>query len=180
MFAYFAFVPIQTTTHHQAAVTALLLVIALAMLASLAGILRRVIGRRGRDSFHAANGVCAHCGYSLRGLPSTICPECGSDTAVVGVRRPGRNSSTGRWILCGVWIALVFVFNSNFDWEIESYFLRLVWGFEYVHTGAFASDAQVRCAILFRQLLIAALMAGGVTVILFASRKSRWRAPADE
>jgi hypothetical protein len=179
MFAYFAFIPIQTTTHHQAAVTALLLVIALAMLASLAGILRRVIGRRGRDSFHAANGVCAHCGYSLRGLPSTICPECGSDTAVVGVRRPSRNPGAGRWIACALWIAVLLIFNRNFRWEIDAYFLRLVWTIQYAHTHSWPGP-RFQYAEFLRQLLIAALMAGGVTVILFASRKSRWRAPADE
>jgi cbb3-type cytochrome oxidase subunit 3 len=33
---------------------------------------------------------CGHCGYRTRGLPSSICPECGSDLNVVGLRRPTR------------------------------------------------------------------------------------------
>ena len=32
--------------------------------------------------------ACGHCGYLVRGLPSSICPECGSDITVVGTRRP--------------------------------------------------------------------------------------------
>lgn len=32
---------------------------------------------------------CAVCGYLVRGLPSSICPECGSDLLKVGYRRPG-------------------------------------------------------------------------------------------
>lgn len=30
--------------------------------------------------------VCGQCGYDVRGLPSAICPECGADLAVVGLR----------------------------------------------------------------------------------------------
>ena len=31
---------------------------------------------------------CAHCGYDVRGLPSHICPECGSDLNEVGRLAP--------------------------------------------------------------------------------------------
>lgn len=162
---------IETTTHGQAALAVLLLVIALGAFASLPAILRRLAGRRGGNFVH---GVCGQCGYSLRGLPTTICPECGSDTAVVGTRRPSRNPGAARWIACALWIALLLIFNSNFRWEIDAYFLRLLWAIKYAHTHAWPG-ARFRNAELLRQLLIAALMAGGVTVILFTSRKSRWR-----
>ena len=167
---------IETTTHGQAALAALLLVIAFGALVSLPAILRRIAGRRGRDVVH---GACGHCGYSLRGLPSTICPECGSDTAVVGVRQPSRNPDAGRWIACALWIALLLIFNRNFRWEIDAYFLRLVWTIQYAHTHSWPGP-RFQYAEFLRQLLIAALMVGGVTVILFASRRSSRRAPADE
>lgn len=32
---------------------------------------------------------CSVCGYPARGLPTSICPECGSDLLKVGYRRPG-------------------------------------------------------------------------------------------
>jgi hypothetical protein len=152
------------------------LVVALALFASLGGLLRRFVGRHGSDFVH---GVCGHCGYSLRGLPSTICPECGSDTTVVGVRQPARNPAAARWIACALWIVLVLVFNVTFKREIDSYFLRLVWGEKYVYRSVMLYE-QPKDPKLFRQLLIAVLMAAGVTVILFVSRRSRRRAPADE
>ena len=31
--------------------------------------------------------LCGRCGYDVRGLPSRVCPECGGDLSVVGVRR---------------------------------------------------------------------------------------------
>jgi len=167
MMTFLGLSPIEPPTHRQAAVMALLLVIALVVLATLGRLLRPFAGRRGSD---ATSGACGHCGYSLRGLPSTTCPECGSDTAVVGVSRPSRSPSAGRWIACALWIALLLVFNSNFTWEIDAYFLRLLRATNTAWPGTPFRDAE-----LFRQLLIAALMAVGVTAILFTSRKSRWR-----
>jgi len=40
-----------------------------------------------RRSVEGMNG-CGRCGYLVTGLPSNICPECGSDLKVVGVRGP--------------------------------------------------------------------------------------------
>ena len=31
---------------------------------------------------------CGHCGYDVRGLPTNVCPECGSDLQAAGVRTP--------------------------------------------------------------------------------------------
>ena len=33
----------------------------------------------------AMEPVCGKCGYIVRGLPSNICPECGSDLEQVGI-----------------------------------------------------------------------------------------------
>ena len=53
--------------------------------------------------------VCGRCGYDVRGLPGNVCPECGSDLRVVGVRRPGdREPLRARWRLFG-WTAFVFL-----------------------------------------------------------------------
>jgi len=60
---------------------------------------------------------CAVCGYRVCGLPTAICPECGSDLDVVGLRRPTRwdhLSPARRWWLLAagwttvmVWLALL-------------------------------------------------------------------------
>ncbi len=43
--------------------------------------LRAQLTREGRN-------ICLECGYDLRGLPSSICPECGSDSSRSRVRYP--------------------------------------------------------------------------------------------
>jgi hypothetical protein len=175
MIEFVGLVRIKTTTPPQAmaAAVVLLLLLAVALFACLVGIVRRINGRRGSDFIH---GVCGHCGYSLRGLPSTICPECGSDTKVVN-RRPVRGGGAGRWIACGVWIALLLAVNSVFRLYIEAHFLRLI---SPEYADSIIAGPPMEKAKLYRRLFIVALMAGGVTVILFASRKSRWPGPADE
>src|SRR5437868_12809630 len=40
--------------------------------------------------------VCAGCGYAVRGLPTFICPECGSDLREVGILTPGMRYRTWR------------------------------------------------------------------------------------
>ncbi|GEM_PF-4311722 len=32
---------------------------------------------------------CGNCGYSIYGLPTDVCPECGAELTTVGIRRPG-------------------------------------------------------------------------------------------
>jgi len=47
-------------------------------------------GLRQHDQRAASNGpVCGKCGYCVRGLPTFICPECGSDVRDVGIIVPG-------------------------------------------------------------------------------------------
>ena len=36
---------------------------------------------------------CRACGYAVRGLPSFICPECGSDLREVGIDTPGAGAA---------------------------------------------------------------------------------------
>ena len=35
------------------------------------------------------DATCGNCSYSIYGLPSSVCPECGADLHAAGVRRPG-------------------------------------------------------------------------------------------
>lgn len=64
------------------------------------------------------DGVCADCGYAVRGLTGPICPECGADRAQVGVRYPSAwNRIVPRmrkligvvawtvWLIAMVWLA---------------------------------------------------------------------------
>lgn len=37
---------------------------------------------------------CGRCGYDVRGLPSTICPECGNDLCTIGVHDASRPPAT--------------------------------------------------------------------------------------
>ena len=47
-------------------------------------------GRLGSDRrVEGDDPLCAKCGYCVRGLEGTICPECGGDLRVVGVLMPG-------------------------------------------------------------------------------------------
>ena len=57
--------------------------------------------------------ACGHCGYLVQGLPSSICPECGSDVEIVGTRRPSwwlnlppstrRNIALLVWVIWSIW-----------------------------------------------------------------------------
>jgi hypothetical protein len=47
-------------------------------------ILRRELDR---DGAAAREPSCGRCGYIVTGLPSHVCPECGSDLRTVGVVR---------------------------------------------------------------------------------------------
>ena len=61
------------------------------------------------QSSTADDSVCGHCGYQVNGLPTNICPECGSDLAVVGVCGPHLwprlLPSTRRNLLLALWTA---------------------------------------------------------------------------
>lgn len=63
----------------------------------------RIQERRASDS----EARCGRCGYRTQGLPTTICPECGSDLRIVGLRLPtwwNRHSPpVRRTLLVGAW-----------------------------------------------------------------------------
>ncbi len=77
--------------------------------------------RRAADDEEAR---CGSCGYPTRGLPTSICPECGRDLNVVGTRRPTswnrltppqrRSRLVGAWT---VWaIGFAWVMWPPFEW----------------------------------------------------------------
>ena len=55
-----------------------LIAIPLVLLAAMAIVAAYTLLRR-RASLSLTGEVCGRCGYPIRGLPSPVCPECGSD-----------------------------------------------------------------------------------------------------
>jgi predicted amidophosphoribosyltransferase len=56
--------------------------------------------------------LCAHCRYNVRGLPTLICPECGSDLSKVGVclESLGRRMPLASWLVAWAILLLVVAF----------------------------------------------------------------------
>lgn len=52
---------------------------------------------------------CRACGYDVRGLPSSICPECGSDLESVGILRPGQSRPMTPAQRCLLWTVLMLL-----------------------------------------------------------------------
>jgi hypothetical protein len=163
MLSYFGFVSIPTPTHAEALLGLAVLAACLPVLILFASALGRMRTRRPSDFLE---GVCGRCGYSLHGLPGTICPECGADTSIVGTRQPRRRQE-GTWIACALWILLLLTLNSHFRFEIDGYILRLVWQVEYIGgTGRGHYPIWV-----LRLASIIALMITGVAIIIWFSRR---------
>ena len=83
------------------------LLILLAMAAAIiAGVVLIVLGLVGRNKPSTTEGgVCGRCGYSVKGLESLNCPECGADLREVGIQHGGSN--TGRNVMLILGIVLV-------------------------------------------------------------------------
>lgn len=62
---------------------------------------------RGRVRHASSEPQCGRCGYNVTGLPGTVCPECGSDLAVVGITHPGQWVPASRWVRALGWTAFV-------------------------------------------------------------------------
>ena len=61
---------------------------------------------------------CGRCGYPIHGLASPICPECGADRNVVGVRRPrGQRSRLARRALAGLAWTIGFALVIAIFWQ---------------------------------------------------------------
>ncbi len=67
---------------------------------------------RRRAGVKADAGVCGACGYTVKGLTTFTCPECGADLRQAGIQRPGGHS--GKTVifgmLTGVAVLVVFLF----------------------------------------------------------------------
>jgi hypothetical protein len=55
----------------------------------------------------SAEPTCAACGYAVIGLPSHVCPECGSDLRVVGIRTPRAPDPRPLHVTLTVWLLIV-------------------------------------------------------------------------
>jgi hypothetical protein len=76
----------------------------LLLLVLLCGFALGLIYRRGGKQ--VSEPSCGKCGYCVRGLESSICPECGSDLRVVGILRPGVKPPMSRARKLLVWSLL--------------------------------------------------------------------------
>jgi hypothetical protein len=164
MLSYFGYVSIPTPTHAQALLGLAVLVACLPVLILFASALARARPRTPSDFIE---GVCGRCGYSLQGLPGTICPECGADTSIVGTRQPRRRLG-GAWIACTLWIVLLLELNSLFQFEIEGYIRRLVWQEESVSWTWLSSNHPTRA---LRLASLVTLMGIGVAIIVYFLRR---------
>jgi hypothetical protein len=84
-------------------IMALALGVVLASLVGLAWLWWRVLRR---PKSVAMGASCGQCGYGVRGISSTTCPECGHDLREVGIITPRRRGQVGplgfmlTWTLC--------------------------------------------------------------------------------
>jgi hypothetical protein len=74
---------------------------------------------RGRVRHVSNEPQCGKCGYNVTGLPGTVCPECGSDLATVGIRWPGAPVPYSRlvrgigwtlFVILAVWFPMLVLF----------------------------------------------------------------------
>ena len=62
-----------------------------------------MLGLVGRDKARRSDGaVCGRCGYSVKGLESFNCPECGADLREVGIHRPGGVAGKNVMLILGM------------------------------------------------------------------------------
>lgn len=57
----------------------------------------------------ATEPQCGKCGYNIRGLPSPICPECGSDLRKVGTHPVSSETQRRYFMLVAFWLILCWI-----------------------------------------------------------------------
>lgn len=91
---------------------------------------------------------CARCGYAVVGLPSSICPECGSDLNDVGIitdRRRNRNAYLiygGAWT-CGLLLMVIIGGALHPPWMTVQKIKRPVLGAIVVHPASAAYKLRI-------------------------------------
>jgi hypothetical protein len=77
----------------------IVIVVGMAVLAIIGAVVWLLVRRpRGGDPSLMA---CGACGYSVRGVQTTACPECGADLREVGIVRPRASGGSAAW-----WVVL--------------------------------------------------------------------------
>lgn len=71
---------------------------------------------RKRWAKRADGPTCGRCGYDVRGLPSSICPECGSDLKTVGIVEPGMAGRMTVGLRVLYWTLLVAIISPGVVW----------------------------------------------------------------
>ena len=82
-----------------------LLILALPAVAALI-VLIVIAVRRSRRQGSADGGTCGKCGYNVRGIGSTTCPECGADLREVRIVAEKRGGA-GPWIVAAVIVGVL-------------------------------------------------------------------------
>src|SRR5882757_2082183 len=78
--------PEQTSQLNLAAIVLILL-----FFGGIGAILMFWVRRRGRVP-RSVESTCGHCGYAVTGLPTFVCPECGSDLREVGIHKGSKSA----------------------------------------------------------------------------------------
>lgn len=158
--ALLGYVQVQTPSHRQA----LGWLVALAVMFAGTVFLPRVflLFRGGRRYIE---NVCGKCGYPLHGLPTPVCPECGSDTGRVGTRLAVGPSRAARWWAWGAWVVALMTANYFYFWEVDNYLLRLGWGVDSWGGTSNRPPVSLKVVSGIRLGLLAALAAVGFFVL---------------
>ena len=93
--------------------------------------------------------LCGRCDYDVRGLPSTICPECGGDLRESGVIREPRNRSGELAAL----LVVAVVLGNMFAWP-----LSVLLGLAVAWLGLGGAEAVVVLSMLALNATLATLV----------------------
>jgi hypothetical protein len=119
-----------------------------------------------RRPWRAIEGVCWNCGYSLRGLPGPVCPECGCDTSVVRTARPVMSRWSGVFVTCACWVVAVLVLAHFYEGPIERWLLRVMTGEDSFSMTMSMSYGEYAQAQHLRRLLVWGVVVVGLAILM--------------
>src|SRR3954466_13629527 len=94
-------------------------------------LLPRLVDRWRGHPRRSIEGVCGTCGYSLQGLPTPVCPECGSDTRFSRHRLGHVNPYVSAATASAFWMLAVLLLNHHWADLIDRWLFRVVFGIEW-------------------------------------------------
>ncbi len=163
--------PICNPTHVQAFTALAGLAIVLFLTLLLPNLVRRLRG----DPPRFVKGICNHCGYCLKGLPTPICPECGTDSSVISYAA----APPSRFIVWSValgWVGFILFLDRYWGFKLDEYMLRVLTGIgEWSATEGFATPsfvAEFHKACFLRRAMTGVVGLGGAGWILWRYRRA--------